>query len=62
VALTHPRSLIGAFLLAATIGAGPAQAQSLRFDALSDLPFSNGFLSKEAIATLKDELVFQRAT
>jgi hypothetical protein len=54
--------LIGAFLLAATIGAGPAQAQSLRFDALSDLPFSNGFLSKEAIATLKDELVFQRAT
>ena len=59
--LTHQRSLTGAVLIAATIGAYPAQAQSLRFDDLSDLPFSNGYLSKEAIAALKDELVFQRA-
>lgn len=31
-----------------------AHAQSLRFDELANQPFTNGFLSKEAIATLED--------
>jgi hypothetical protein len=36
-------------------------AQSSRFNELANEPFTHGFLSKEAIAMLKDELVFQRA-
>jgi len=39
----------------------PALAQVSRYDGLADLPFKDGFLSREAIASLKDELVFQRA-
>jgi hypothetical protein len=39
----------------------PALAQVSRYDDLANLPFKDGFLSKEGIATLKDELVFQRA-
>ena len=38
-----------------------AQEQSQRRDSLANLPFSSGFLAKEAISTLKDELIFQRA-
>jgi hypothetical protein len=37
------------------------QAQSSRYGELADQPFTNGFLSKDAIAALKDEQVFQRA-
>jgi hypothetical protein len=37
-----------------------AQAQTSRFDELSDLPFDGGYPTKEGIATLKDELLFQR--
>jgi hypothetical protein len=47
-------------LLSATFAAF-AHAQSSRFDELANAPFADGFLSKEAIASLKDELVFQRA-
>ena len=32
-----------------------------RYAAIADAPFNKGFLSKEAIATLQEELVFQRA-
>jgi hypothetical protein len=39
----------------------PALAQSSRYDELATLPFTGGFLFKEGITTLKDELVFQRA-
>jgi hypothetical protein len=62
MAPAHHKTFAGAILLAAIIGIASAHAQSSRFDELSNLPFTNGFLSKEAIATLKDELVFQRAT
>ncbi len=44
--------------------AGPAptaQTPTARYDGLANLPFTAGFLSKEGIASLKDELVFQRA-
>jgi hypothetical protein len=54
-------AVVGA-LLAATSSVTDAQAQSSRYDALANPPFTNGFLSKDAIAALKDELVFQRAT
>ena len=36
------------------------QAQTSRFDELADLPFDGGYPTKEGIATLKDELLFQR--
>ena len=39
----------------------PAQAQTSRYDELSDLPFPNGYPSKDGVATLKEELLFQRA-
>jgi hypothetical protein len=51
-------------LVALSLGAvlaGPALGQVSRYDELANLPFQNGFLSVEGIATLKDELVFQRA-
>jgi len=38
-----------------------AQAQTSRFDGLADLPFEGGYPTKEGVATLKDELLFQRA-
>jgi hypothetical protein len=38
-----------------------AHAQSSRYDELAELPFPNGYPSKEGVATLKDELLFQRA-
>jgi len=38
-----------------------AHAQSSRYDELANMPFNQGVLSKDAIASLKDELIFQRA-
>jgi hypothetical protein len=58
---SHPKSLAAVALLVWVTFAIPAHAQSSRFDELADAPFTNGFLSKEAIASLNDELVFQRA-
>jgi len=46
-------------LLAAFVS--PTSAQDAR-DKLANEPFTGGFLSREAIRQLKDELVFQRAT
>jgi len=54
----HHRSLAAAILLVSTAF---AHAQSSRFNEIANAPFTNGFLSKEAIASMKDELVFQRA-
>ena len=48
-------------LFAAASLATPAQAQTQRYDALANQPFTGGYLSKDATAALKDELVFQRA-
>ena len=39
----------------------PALAQTSRYDELANLPFENGYPSKEGVETLKDELLFQRA-
>ena len=39
----------------------PALAQTSRYDELAELPFSNGYPSKEGITALKEELLFQRA-
>jgi hypothetical protein len=39
----------------------PALAQVSRYDELANLPFTEGNPSKEGIAVLKDELLFQRA-
>lgn len=49
-----------ALLITVTL-ATSAQAETSRFDELANMPFTSGFLSRDAIATLKDELVFQRA-
>ena len=38
-----------------------AVAETARYDELANQPFTNGFLSKDAIAALKDEQVFERA-
>ena len=38
-----------------------AFAQATRYDDLANEPFTNGYLSKDAIATDKDELTFERA-
>jgi hypothetical protein len=53
------RALVALILSAAL--AGPALGQVWRYDDLANLPFKEGYLSKEGIAALKDELVFQRA-
>jgi hypothetical protein len=55
------RSLAGAMVVASAIFATFVHAQSSRFNELANAPFTNGFLSNEAIASIKDELVFQRA-
>ncbi len=55
------RAIMAAVLILATVPAGPARSESTRYDALANLPFTKGFLSKDAIASLADELVFQRA-
>jgi hypothetical protein len=39
----------------------PLVVQISRYEELANLPFKDGYLSKEGIAALKDELVFQRA-
>jgi hypothetical protein len=39
-----------------------AHADGQRYDTLANAPFAGGFLSHDAIASLKDEIVFQRAT
>src|SRR5215472_10523524 len=41
--------------------ATPTVVQVSRYEDLASLPFKNGYPSKEGIAALKDELVFQRA-
>ena len=38
----------------------PARAQNSKYDELANTPFTGGYPSKESIAELKDELLFQR--
>jgi hypothetical protein len=55
-------SLAGAVFAIIALGAGSAaQAQSSRYDDLSNIPLTEGYFSKEYSAKLKDELLFQRA-
>jgi hypothetical protein len=53
--------LAAAALGGALVLGGTAFAQTSRYNELANSPFTDGFLSKEAVATVKDELVFQRA-
>jgi len=50
---------LSALLLGAAL-TGQVHAQSSHYDELANLPFPNGYPSKESLAKLKDELVFQR--
>src|SRR5258706_20637 len=38
-----------------------AHAQTSRYEELAELPFEGGYPTREGVATLKDELLFQRA-
>ena len=64
----HPAcrvTLIGAILTGALAMCGltrPALAQETRFDRLANLPFTAGRPTKVTTQTLRDELLFQRAT
>ena len=51
-------ALVGALALTASV----AQAQTSRFDELANLPFAENRPTKETAQTLRDELLFQRAT
>jgi len=54
--------LLVSAVTAAFIHAGPASAQATRFEALSNLPFAENRPTQETAQTLRDELLFQRAT
>jgi hypothetical protein len=59
----HDRNLPLFVLIGATmLASGMAHAQSGRFDELSNLLFEQNRPTKETARTLKDELLFQRAT
>jgi hypothetical protein len=59
---TTQLTLLPLFAVGIVLGITPqiSQAQS-RHEDLANLPFKEGFLTKEAIATLQDEMAFQRA-
>lgn len=62
---TYTQNLSAATLLgvlAMTAFATPALAQETSFDKLANLPFVEGRPTKETAQTLRDELLFQRAT
>ena len=51
-----------AVLTASHAFAGASFAQTSHFDELANLPFAEGRPTKETAQTLRDELLFQRAT
>ena len=59
---TRTHMLASTALVAALMHAGSASAQLSRFEALSDLPFAENRPTQETAQTLRDELLFQRAT
>ena len=59
---TRTHMLVSTALVAALMHAGSASAQLSRFEALSDLPFAENRPTQETAQTLRDELLFQRAT
>ncbi|MBI4962792.1 MAG: DUF1254 domain-containing protein [Desulfomonile tiedjei] len=61
----HKRSILAAMIIAALAMSGlttQALAQETRFDTLANLPFAENRPTKETAQTLRDELLFQRAT
>src|SRR5450755_1060470 len=62
---THTPNLLSTMLvglLATSALATQALAQETAFDKLSNLPFAEGRPTKETAQTLRNELLFQRAT
>lgn len=55
------RQVIGVAVALTAFVAGHAIAQATRYDALANLPFHNGYPTPHGVATLQDELTFQRA-
>jgi hypothetical protein len=58
--MTSLQKGLAALSLSAVL-AVPTVVQVSRYDELANLPFKDGYLSKEGITALKDEMVFQRA-
>jgi hypothetical protein len=56
------QTLLAATLVGVVALTGTAAAQTSRFDELSKLPFNENRPTKETAQTLRDELLFQRAT
>ncbi len=59
---TRTHMLISAAIVAVLLHAGSASAQLARFEELSSLPFAENRPTPETAQTLRDELLFQRAT
>ena len=59
---TRTHMLISAAIAGLLLTAGSASAQLTRFEALSSLPFAENRPTPETAQTLRDELLFQRAT
>ena len=59
---TRTHMLISAVVVTVLMHAGSASAQLSRFEALSSLPFAENRPTPETAQTLRDELLFQRAT
>src|SRR5262245_57107623 len=55
-----PKMLVTLSLVAG-LATTPTVVQVSRYDELASLPFKNGYLCKEGITALNDELMFQRA-
>jgi hypothetical protein len=59
---THKANLLATALVGVLALHGTAGAQSVRFDELANLPFADGRPTTETAQTLRDELLFERAT
>jgi hypothetical protein len=62
ITINRMQRLISIALAAVIMHAGSASAQVARFEALSNLPFAEHRPTAETAQTLRDELLFQRAT
>lgn len=62
MSMQQAQLLVSVALVAVFVHAGSASAQVARFEALSSLPFSENHPTPETARTLRDELLFQRAT
>jgi hypothetical protein len=60
--IKYPRFLTAVLACAVAFTTTVAQAQTSRFDELANLPFTENRPTKETAQTLRDELLFQRAT